>query len=145
QLDYVYGRRARGLRASEWSGLIHEKHTDFRFTLILMDLGGGGQWVWPELRLSKQEIRGAPTQVRPIVMNDSAEIEGDPILHLFRREDFKELWPDLVHARGDDVLKDHANTMFQMAIEKGEIGLPVEHKERKPDEMEGWVPEKLWA
>jgi hypothetical protein len=48
--DYVWARRVRNYGAPEWSGLIHEKHRDFGFAAMVLDLGGGGDFIEPESR-----------------------------------------------------------------------------------------------
>lgn len=144
-LDFVWMRVLRKADAEQWSGLIHEKHQDFGFDMILMDLGGGGQWIAPELRKPRQNIRDATVECKPITGRSAPSIEGDMILVMLSRgeESIKALWPELKHAHGDDVLKDGANTMFQTALTKGTVGLPVRHQERQPAPL--WVEERVWA
>lgn len=151
QQDFVYGRRLRNTDVDGWSGKIHEKHQDFGFEIIVLDHGGGGQWITPKLKQNIQYIHGQWKSARPIVDRHTSDIEGQPLYILFVRgeEDFKGvegLFPEqLRHARGDNVLKELANTEFRTAIEKGFIGLPIEHNARPKEELANWPAEKIWA
>lgn len=47
-------------------GVLHEKHQDFGFSIIVLDLGGGGQWIAPEMQKSKQLIRASRSKRRRV-------------------------------------------------------------------------------
>lgn len=163
QLDYIYDRVVRGHDAGQWSGLIHEKHRDFGFSLMVMDWGGGGQWVAPELKKDRQRISATDQHAIPIVRRDSPEVEGSPILCVVLRSDsgMQELWPDeLKNARGDDVLKSLMHQAFRDAWAKGLFGVPPRHvdllreaNERRAEiedgsfvhPLAGWPEEQMWA
>jgi hypothetical protein len=147
QLDFVLGRRVRRTDVEGWGGLIHDYHGRFGFALMVMDLGGGGQWIMPHLKKTRQVINGIATTVVPILPRHTSVMEGAPIMVMLTRgeEDIKKLWVEMKHAKGDDVLKDSANTMFRTAIERTQIGMPIAHNERKAETVEGWPEEKLWG
>lgn len=163
QLDFVYDRVVKRHDIEAWSGLLHEKHRDFGFTLIVMDWGGGGQWLAPELRKSRARVGGVELEVSPLVRRDSAEVEGSPILCVVLRSDsgMQALWPDeLKNARGDDVLKSLMHQAFRDAWAKGVFGVPPRHEDLAAEAAErrdeiaagtwshpwaGWPEEKLWA
>lgn len=148
-LDYVWAMKVAGRDIEWWSGHIHEKQQDFGFAVIVLDVGsgGGGIWMVPELRKDRQTISGTKVSVVPIVPRHTAAIEGQMVLVSLTRgdEDIKKLWPELKHAQGDDVLRAAANTLFQTALAKGFLALPVKHHERDPKELIGWPPERVWA
>lgn len=149
--DFIYARRVRGKDADEWAGLVHEKHQDFGFSMICIDVGGGGQWVGPLLGRPQQKIGGVQRGVTPILQRHTNVFEGTPLYFLLSRgeEDLKGeqgLWhQELKNARGDDVLKNLANTLLRTDIEKGLIGLPRAHHERRLEETAGWGEELSWA
>lgn len=143
--EYVYARRVRKASARQWSGLMHQLHQDFQLTRVLMDLGGGGQWIKPELNKQRQLIHGTETEMIPIcTIDDATVVHGHFILSMFKRGDamLEQLWPEL---RGDDVLTDAAHSELQMAINHGEIAFPAPAREWKPDDTNGWGEERLWA
>ncbi len=144
-LDFVYAKRVKTADMAIWSGAIHEKHRDFGFSLIVLDLGGGGLSIAAELRKSRQKIEAVDVEVVPIVERDSPVIEGQFILVIFKRDELKCLWPELQHAQGDEMLRDMAHTAFQSAISKASIGLPIPHHHRTKEELLGWPQEKVWA
>ena len=74
-------------------------------------------------------------------------MNGKIILVILKRgdEEIGGLYPELKHARGDEVLKDWVNTMFRTAVEKGMVGLPKPFHEWTAEEMAGWSEERKWA
>jgi hypothetical protein len=147
QLDFIYARKVKRFRAAQWSGLIHEKHADFGFGRICLDLGGGGDWIVPELREDKQLIGGTPVERKPIVEIGFPLITGDPILVTLRRKDFDLLrvFPELKHAQGDDKMKDWCNTAFQTAVGKGLLAIPKKFGKWSAEERQQWSIERKWA
>lgn len=151
QVDAVHAVRFKDTDAEEWSGAIHALHEDFGFTFILIDQGGGGgDYISPQLGKERQVVRGVEKKCVPIVSRSEPAIHAHFILLTFlRTEDgMKKLWPDLAHARGDDVLKDRANTELKTAVDRAVIGLPMEHDDREkncPETMKTWLPEQVAA
>lgn len=151
QKDFVYARRLRNKDADDWAGIIHEKHADFGFDGIGIDLGGGGQWIGPALQRTRQKINGDWVTTKPILPLRTNAMEGQPLYFLLSRgEDvLKEeggLWhEELRNARGDDVLKDLANTLFQQQVQKCQVAFPAPEAEWNREEIKDWPEERLWA
>lgn len=155
QLDFIYDRAVRDVDIPGWSGLIHEKERDFGFARMVMDWGGGGQWIYPELAKRKQIIGGAEVNVRPIVPLDSQAIDAAFILSFVLRRDsgMQALWPDqLRNSTGDDVLKSLMHVAFREAWMKGLFGVAPRHAElvraTLPDGSKftnGWTEERVYA
>lgn len=151
QVDAVYAQRLKDADAEAWSGAIHSLHRRFGLQMILMDQGGGGgDYVTPHLGKNRQVIDGNPQEAVPIVLrSDKTVMQAHFILLQFRRAEdgMKKLWPDLAHARSDDLLKDRANTEFKSAIDRTMIGLQVSHDERQhhPNTLVAWTPEMVWS
>jgi hypothetical protein len=124
---------------------------DFGFEMVVIDLGGGGQWIGPLLHRTMQKIGGVWRSVTPILPRHTNIMEGQPLyFHLSRgEEDLKGemgLWhQELKNARGDDVLKNLANALFQTDIEKCAIALPPSHYTLKAEDKAGWGEELEWA
>ena len=147
ELDLVYLRKVRNYKAGQWSGLIHEKHGDFRLERIVIDLGGGGEWIIPELREARQLVDGVMVERKPIIEFGFPMVEGDPVLVSLRAKDLEiaRLFPDLKNLVGPEWMKDLVNTMFQTAVGKGILALPKPYKLWKQEEMAGWMPDRVWA
>jgi len=148
KFDLVWARMARSMSARQYSGLIHAKERDFGLAKIVMDHGGGGQWIERELRVPRQIIDGIEQDVTPITRADDVEAAvSKHILHLLYRGDegLKKMFPDLKNAQGDDVLKTIINMAFRNAIEKAQIGFMPPHHERTAEQLAGWPEEKQWA
>lgn len=149
QAAFVWGQRVRGARAPQWSGIIHTKHQHFNLSEILLDDGGGGQWVYPELALSRQLINGVETECTPLVVpGDDRAPMGDFIVRRFKRGGIDELWPSNT-MRGDDNLWHNAHVSFQEGLEHSMIWLPVPIEDRTPEERRiietQWELERAWA
>jgi hypothetical protein len=148
KMDYVWAYRVRRADASQWAAIIHRKHQQFDFSGIILDPGGGGQWVRPELAKPKQLIRDVETKVRPIACeeDEATMVTGDFCLVMFKRGDAKiaRLWGDL-NMRGDDNLVDAAHSEFHEALELGVIGFPRTYRQWGREVTSGWSEEKQWA
>ncbi len=148
-IDPVFAVRVRNMGGPEWSGLIHELHRDFALARILIDLGGGGDFIEPELRKSRARVEGGvEIDVTPIVRPDDMQAEvSHPILHFLLRTDpgVRKLWPTLANARGSDVLKFMANGALRTALEKGFLAMMPSHHERTKEALRDWMPKKVWA
>jgi hypothetical protein len=131
-------------RAREWSGLIHKKHGHFVLEGILMDPQGGGQQIWPELNKTRQLVDGQEREATPIAALDDYSVgNAHRILLLFMREYVETLWPIL--QPGVDSLYDAMHTVFQEAVEHGEVLFPQPFNERPREETESWPAEQQWA
>ena len=138
-VDPVFARKLRGASTRQWSGVIHELHQSFGFARIMLDHGGGGQWVKSELNKSRQLIRGIEQECRPIATPDDVAVAGaaaDLILSLATRGDvyLKHLWPDL---RNDSCLVDNLHTALRQAFEYRDLALPVPFNERPAESQIG--------
>lgn len=155
---FVYAYRVRGETAREmdegvkraqtarhWSGLVHGLHRRFGFSGIMLDPGGGGQWVMAELNKGKQMLDGIETACRPIAtMDDRTVGEADYCLCLLRRRDpgVASLWPMLA---GDDNLVDAMHTAMQQGLETGGLVFPRAFNDRPREETAAWPVELQWA
>lgn len=147
-IDPVYAEKVKNYGGVEWAGLIQGLEQDYGFAMIVIDLGGGGDFIEPELRKTRAKIEGVEMDVTPIVTPlDSAVDVCKPILHFILRRDpgVAKLWPTLANARGSDVLKFMANGALRTALEKGFVTMMPPHHERSRDEIETWLPKKVWA
>lgn len=158
--EYVWAYRMRGqirrgradddgvLFASttnQMSGRVHACHRQFGLNGILMDVGGGGNLIMPELNKSKQWLNGVEMECTPIASPDDITVaNAHPILNMLRRTDggIKALWPLLP---GDDGLAEAMHVAFQEAVEHGVVTFPLPFKERPSSTTVGWDREKRWA
>ena len=148
RVDPVFAQKIKNYGGVEWAGLIQELERDFQFARILIDLGGGGDFIEPELRKARAKIEGFETEVVPIVKQD--DMAGEvckPILHFLLRRDpgIAKLWPTLANARGGDVLKFMANSALRTAIEKGFVSMMPPHHERPRELLATWLPKRMFA
>ena len=130
---------------NQMSGRVHQCHRRFGLTGILMDPGGGGNLVLPELNKSRQNIGGIETECTPIACPDDITVSNAHlILNLFLRRDsgISQLWPLLI---GDDGLYEAMHVVFQEAVEHGIVSFPLPFNERPGDTTKDWDREKRWA
>jgi len=131
---------------NQMSGRVHETHSRFGLSGVLMDPGGGGNLVLPELNKSRQMINGVEMECTPIACPDDISVSSGAqlILNLFKRGDrgIQQLWPVLV---GDDGLYEAMHVAFQEAVEHGIVSWPLPFKERPGETTKDWDREKRWA
>jgi hypothetical protein len=121
----------------------------FGFDGIMLDPGGGGNWIRPELAKVKQIIRDVEVKVVPIACaEDEADtmVAGKFILCMFKATDLKvdALWGHM-GARHSDNLNDQAHTEFQEAWANNLLGMPKRFKDMPGSETDMWPDEKKWA
>ncbi len=146
-LALVYGERVRKASARKWAGKLHALHQAFRFTKIMIDHGGGGQWVQPDLRLHKQEIDGIETMCRPITTLEDTLVhdsEAERILIMASRGDYllREAWPGL---QGDDNLVHKLHVELKMLLERQELALCPPIEDRENPAWKQWGEREKWA
>jgi hypothetical protein len=82
----VFSWEMRNKTAGQTAAKIHEYDLLFMFGVVVMDPGGGGLWVLPELRNATQLIRNVPRKVIPITTSDDVlTADRRPIVHMWRR------------------------------------------------------------
>jgi hypothetical protein len=158
--EYVWAYRMRGetkLHAkmdgvlfasttSQMSGRVHACHRQFSLNGVLMDVGGGGNLIVPELNKGKQLINGVMMETPPIACpdDDTVGTNAELILNLFRRGDrgISTIWPLL---KGDDNLAEAMHVAFQEAVDHLHVSFPLPFKERPGPTTADWEPERRWA
>ncbi len=148
-LDFVWAHRIRKADATQWSGIIHRKEEDYRMAGIMLDPGGGGLWIRPELRKGVQLINGQMRNMVPIASPEDERdmpIRGKFILSMFKLMDpsIKKTWGDMKLANIDG-LYDVAHTEFQEAWSLGLFNLPPRIKDLPKDATKDWPAERLEA
>lgn len=141
RLSFCYAYRVRKADAAQWSGIIHQKHQHFMFSGMMLDPGGGGIWIRPELAKSNAIIRGNKTTVKPIACIEDEEsmlVTADFILSMFKPKDalVERTWGNM-DAKHQDNLTDLAHTEFSDGLTRG-VAFPVPlakgHDERYKNE-----------
>ena len=148
-LDWVWAYKVRGADGPQWSAIMHRKDLDFNITRIVMDPGGGGNWVRPELKKVRQKIRGMERTVVPIAcIEDEQEMPtmGKFSLSMFKISDarLKELWGHM-QIQGGDKLVDVAHSEFMEAWGRGYFRMPAKASTLPSGVVQGWSDERKWA
>jgi hypothetical protein len=148
-LDFVWAYRVRKADAPQWAGIIHKKVEHFRLDGIMLDPGGGGMWIRPELKKSKQVIEGIERDVIPIACpEDEPEMPttGKFILSMFKIMDtcVQRAWGSMQLANIDN-LYDVIHSEFQEAWALGLFSLPPKVRDMPRSEVATWSAEKLDA
>ncbi|HEY1171029.1 MAG TPA: hypothetical protein VGH19_06620 [Verrucomicrobiae bacterium] len=141
----IWAKKVRSARADEWSGIIHKEHKSWRFTKIMMDYGGGGQWVWPHLKAIDQLIDGQKVECRPIATVYDHDVQSsiaDLVLLMCYRGDveLRRKWPEL---SGDDNLVDVLHGQLRDAMLLEQLPLIAEKKEWDESELKKLTPPQL--
>ena len=120
----VYAVGSHGEGTDELAGVIHKLHQLFGFSMIVMDPGGGGAWIYKKLRENQQYIDGEWQTVRGLcTVDDTSEYpQADPVVALFSRGEFRleHLW-DARAMAGDEGIVESAHTEFSRAFETNSL------------------------
>ncbi len=121
--EFVHQVIKNNLDADEMAYEIHLTDERFPGPLLLMDPGGGGQFVEASLKKRSLELYGELKEIVPIYDIDSAEGGGKNILHWFSRGN-RVIREVLGAMSGDDVLVNNAHTTLKNFLEKASVLVP---------------------
>lgn len=147
KLSPCYAFKVRKADAGQWSGIIHRKHADFGLTGIMMDPGGGGVWIQPELRKTEQKHQGLSRIVRPIATLEDEEglmIMGDFILCMFRPKDtrIQQTWGHMPNLKMENLI-DLSHEELRESL--SQIAFPPYWRTLPREVTSTWSEEKKWA
>jgi hypothetical protein len=145
---FTYAHMFKNLTAGETAAFIHLLYRIFVHSTIGLDPGGGGLWVYPELKNPLQTINGVPQKVVPLCTPDEA-ITADkiPIVRFFSRNASSGM-ADLVIPQflvSDDGFLQAVHSRFRESWEAGEHHWPMPLDDRSPNEVKQWPEQVLWA
>jgi len=121
--EFIYQVTKNNLDADQMAIDIHEVDEKFPGPILMIDPGGGGQFLTSPLSKSVIHTPFGAKSVSPIYEVDSPEVGGKNILHWFSRGTLaiKEI---LGKMSGDDVLVNNAHSILKNYLEKGKILVP---------------------
>ncbi len=145
-LSFVFAHMLRNRRASQLAAITHQLHLNFGFSVITLDPGGGGLWVLPELRESKQLLHGIEKRVTPLTTrNDPLQMMRQPIVSLFKRGgDFDGLI-EQGYRTGDEGFIERSHMLFRDAWYGRQFLYPARVQDRAREQMQGWSRERMFA
>jgi hypothetical protein len=146
RVEPCYAYKVRKCDAAQWAAIIHRKHQHFNFTRMMMDPGGGGVWIRPELAKPKQMIRDRETKVRPIGCYEdegTMMVNAAFILSMFKISDHRisQVWGD-ISMKTSDNLNDAAHTCLLEGMVSGILGFPQKFRERTESDVSDWPDER---
>jgi hypothetical protein len=121
--QFIYQVTKNNLDADQMACEIHEVEDKFPGPMIVVDPGGGGQFLTGPLSKNKIMLPGGVKNVIPIFDVDSIEAGGKNILYWFSRGTLavKEIIGSMA---GDDVLVNNAHNLLKNFIEKEKFIVP---------------------
>jgi hypothetical protein len=145
----VYAYTLRGKSAPETSGYIHWLHSLFNFSKIVMDpgAGGGGWWVYKELKKPDQHWNG--TRIRGVIpfvdVQEGTQSDKLPIVHWFKRSGNVGglSFVSTQHMTSDNGLIYATHLRFQEAWNARQILLPMPKDLREKPPI--WLPDQSVA
>lgn len=157
EVAYVFDSVLKNVGSDETAGYIHRLDQRFTFSSIVLDMGagGGGPWIYKDLRKAAQVWDGKTFTVIPVChVGEAASGDKRAIVHYFKRgEEFDEL-SDVVKANlvSDDGFLAQWHDRFQGAWHAREVVCPIALEDRgmaegrrMKDEGPAWEPEKIEA
>ena len=146
---YTYAFALRNKSGPETSGFIHFMHRLFGFSLFILDPGGGGLWVYKELKKDVQEIEGQVAKVVPLCTQaEPLAVDKLAIIHFFGRSEDQGQLRELVepdYLRGEEGFLAAMHLRFREAWEAQEFVVPLALDRRPPAEVARWRPEVIEA
>ena len=146
---FTYAFMLRNKSGPETSGFIHFMHRLFGFSLLVLDPGGGGLWVYKELKKDTQEIEGHISKVVPLcTLAEPLSADKLAIVHFFGRSEDQGRLRELVepdYLRGEEGFLAAMHLRYREAWEAQEVLLPLALDRRPPAEVAGWRPEVIEA
>ena len=141
----TFAHQLQGMRAAELAAFIHLLHRMFVFERIVLDPGGGGLFVYAELKQPLQKIHGTVLKVTPLCTQDEP-LQADklPIVRFFKRAHFPEiLEPGYYLHDGGFIAGMHLK--YREAWEERSIYTVLPFEDRRPEETADWTPEQRMA
>ena len=121
--EFVHQVTKNNLDADEMAYEIHQVDERFPGPMLVMDPGGGGQFVEASLKKRRLELYGDNKAVTPIFEAQSPESDGKNILYWFSRGTLA-IRETLGSMSGDDVLVNNAHNTLKNYIEKVKVLVP---------------------
>jgi hypothetical protein len=142
----VFSHVFKNVDAPQISGFIHMLHRAFNFSLIVLDPGGGGLWVYKELLKPRQLIHNVMQTVTPLCTREEPnQSDKHPIVVFFKRgSELDEIW-DRRFLTGDEGIIEAAHREFKRGFEAQLFHWPQLTHNRSRAEVRS-MPERLrWA
>jgi hypothetical protein len=155
EIAAVFAHTLKNKDARETSGFLHWLHARFGFAMVVLDFGagGGGWWVFQELRKSKQIYNGLEFTVIPWAeSHESASADKLPIVHAFKRDSEKQKTKigqlSFIHQTcrsSDNGFLFAFHLRYQGAWYAMQIRYPLALEDRTDPVVEAWEPDKKQA
>jgi hypothetical protein len=143
-IAFTFASFLRDKSAAETSAFIHRLHRFFAFSRIVLDPGGGGLWVYKEMKRATQELDGHRFNVTPLCTTDEPiTVDKQPIVHYFKRGGSFDRLP-FVEPRqlvSDDGFIEACHQNYREGWEAGMFHWPLRLQDRAPAEIRGWAQE----
>lgn len=144
--SFTFAHMMRNVSAAQAAGFIHLLHRVFGFSYIIMDPGGGGLWIYKDLKNPEQLINNARTAVTPLcTIEEPLQTDKQAIVCFFKRGVQLNTLFQQQFLTGDDGFLDAAHRRYREGWEAGEFVHPMPIENRSPAEVRLWSPSQLWA
>lgn len=145
--SFAYAYMMKNLDAAETSAFVHMLHRVFAFSRIILDPGGGGLWIYKELKKETQIIGGAPTKVIPLCTREELiQADKQPIVCFFKRgSELDATMPSPHFLTSDEGFIEATHRSYREAWEAGEHHWPLSLEDRAPSQIAGWTRDQVWA
>ena len=146
-VSYTFGHLLRNIGAPEVSGFIHLLHRVFGFSMIVLDPGGGGLWVYKELKRPEQLVENQLMKVTPLCTPIDATLGGDrqPIIHFAQRGSALGSVFEPQFLVSDDGFIDAAHRGFRQGWEAREFLQPQLIENRSRAQVAQMTPQQKFA
>lgn len=141
---FTYAMMPKGLDAPRTAYVIHMLHRAFGFSRIVLDPGGGGLWVYPELKRERLTIDGMEHRFTPLCTRfEPMQSTRQPIISFFKRGADLDPLTERAYLTGDDGFIAYWHLQFRMAWEAQQVSVPMSLEERPQNEVKLWTPDEL--
>ena len=144
--SFTFAHMMKNVSAAQAAGFIHLLHRVFGFSYIIMDPGGGGLWIYKDMKNPEQLINNARTPVVPLcTIEEPLQTDKQAIVCFFKRGVQLNTLFQQQFLTDDAGFLDAAHRRYREGWEAGEFVYPMPIENRAPAEVRLWTPSQLWA
>lgn len=145
-ISFPFAHMMRDVSSGQVSGFIHLLHRIYSYSGIMLDPGGGGLWIYKDLKNPLQMINNVQTQVVPLcTAEEPLQMDKQAVVVFFKRGPQLNPLFQQQFMVSDDGFLDACHRRFREAWEAPQFVWPQRLEHRAPAQVRGFSHQELWA
>lgn len=145
-VSFTFAHMMRDVSSGQVSGFIHLLHRIFSYSGIMLDPGGGGLWIYKDLKQPVQKINNVETNVVPLcTAEEPLQMDKHAVVMFFKRSPALNPLFQQQFMVSDDGFLDACHRRFREAWEATQFVWPQRLEHRAPSEVREMIHNTLWA